>query len=122
MTAPHVAKAHLEKAEEFLEAAKFCYDLDLWDAAASNAVSAAINASDALILQHGAAPPRGQDHAQAVTVLRRVVDADASRQLHRALSHKNRAQYDSVRSTASQADEAIRVAGRLVDKAKGGQN
>lgn len=117
MTAAMI-ELHLAKAMEFLQAAQFCFDLELWDAAASNAVSAAINASDALILKGGGTVPRGQDHSEAATVLKRVVDAETARQLKRVLSHKNRAQYGSARSTVAQADEAIRMADRLVDKAK----
>jgi uncharacterized protein (UPF0332 family) len=120
VTAAAVTKAHLAKAEEFLQGAQFCFDLELWDAAASNAVSAAINASDVLILRGGGAPPSGQDHAQASVVLRRMGYADEANQLNRALRHKKRAQYDSARSTATHADEAIRMAERLVDKAKDG--
>jgi hypothetical protein len=43
------ARAHLAKAQEFLAAAEFTLDLDLFNAATSSAVSSGINSKDAIV-------------------------------------------------------------------------
>ena len=48
MTALDNARAHLTKAQEFLEAAELTNDLLLFNAAASNAVTSGINSKDAI--------------------------------------------------------------------------
>jgi uncharacterized protein (UPF0332 family) len=51
VTALSEARAHLRKAKEFLTAAEFSLDLDLFNAATSNAVTSGINAKDAICLR-----------------------------------------------------------------------
>jgi hypothetical protein len=46
MTALSDAAAHLAKAREFLEAAELTHDLELHNAATSNAVTSGINSKD----------------------------------------------------------------------------
>jgi uncharacterized protein (UPF0332 family) len=111
--------AKLAKAEEFLSMAEIAHELGAFDAATSLAVSAAISASDSIIVASGGVVPSGQDHSQAVTILRRVADQQTSRHLVRALGLKNKAQYDLQRCTQSDADDAIRAADRLLSKSKG---
>ena len=50
MSALDEARAHLAKAREFLEAAELTNDLQLFNAAASNAVTSGINSKDAICL------------------------------------------------------------------------
>ena len=101
--------------------AELSLDADAYDAATSLAVSAAINAADALVLLAGEVPPRGMDHSQATTVLRKTVGGDASRQLAKALSRKSKAQYDLKRCTKVDAEDTIKAASRLLTKSKGQQ-
>lgn len=70
MTARDDAAAHLAKAQEFLEAAKASLDLDLYNAAASNAVTAGINAKDAICLIITGVSKKSDDHPRAVEELR----------------------------------------------------
>ena len=51
MTALADARSHLAKAREFLEAARSSHEQDMFNAAASNAVIAGINAKDAICLR-----------------------------------------------------------------------
>ena len=50
MTALELARLHLSKAEEFLEAAETNLDQKLYNAATSDAIISAINAKDAICL------------------------------------------------------------------------
>ncbi|WP_456285852.1 HEPN domain-containing protein [Microbacterium sp. JZ70] len=109
----------LDKADEFLLMAELALETDSFDAAVSLAVSASINASDALIMRTGGAIPRGPAHDTAVTTLRRLVDRHASQQLARALNFKNKSQYDLKRCTRADAEEVLRAAERLISKGKG---
>jgi uncharacterized protein (UPF0332 family) len=105
----------LEKAEEFLLAAQLMEEeVQAHDAATSLAVSAAINASDAIILAYGRSYPRSTDHNRAVTILRNVAGSSSSRQLANALALKNRAQYDLSRCSPANARTAISAAERLI--------
>lgn len=118
--APNPAVAlKIAKAEEFLLSGELALEIDAFDSATSLAVSAAINASDALIIAAGQPLPRGRDHGQAVTILRHASDLPTSRQLGRALQLKNKAQYDLNRCTRADAEDAIKVAERLIAKARG---
>lgn len=111
--------AKVAKAEEFLLMAEIAIDLNAYDAAVSLAVSAAINASDAMILAAGGVVPSGQEHATAARTLGRLAGSDAANQLNRALSLKSRAQYEIRRCTATDAAKAQQAAERLVNKSKG---
>lgn len=63
------AHAHLAKAQEFLAAAEFTLDLDLFNAATSSAVSSGINSKDAICLRLTGVSRKTDDHAQAVAEL-----------------------------------------------------
>lgn len=107
--------AKCQKAEEFALVAEFAFDGESYDAAVSLAVSAAINAGDALCVAHLGFFPSGQDHAQAPRVLRDAGFARASRQLGRALAVKWKAQYSSTRCTRNDAALALENAKRLIN-------
>jgi hypothetical protein len=69
--------AKLEKAAEFLMMAEFAFDGGCYDAAVSLAVSAGINASDALCLDRLGLLPSNQEHAEAARVLSKARPAGA---------------------------------------------
>lgn len=113
-----VTRAKIAKAEQFLEAALLMEEYELYDASVSLAVSAAINASDALIYDATQSLPSGSDHSAAVGLLRRSVDRQSSIHLSRALSFKNPAQYSINRCSLSDSQSALKCAIRLVEKSK----
>lgn len=78
MTALDDARAHLANAEEFLEAAQFSVDLDLFSAATSNAVLAGINAKDAICLRLTGTTNKTDNHNMAVAELKASGPADAA--------------------------------------------
>ncbi len=110
--------AKLAKAEEFLEVAKLVVD-SAHDAATSLAVSAAINASDVILIRAtGTAPTGAGAHAEAVKSLSRAGFPTAAKQLSRQLHYKNPAQYLARRLMRSEADQAITRAERLIEQAR----
>lgn len=119
MTWTASVRAKVTKADQFLAAAECMRTFDAYDATVSLAVSAAINASDAIILDRTDQMPSGNDHEQAVTMLRKATDRDTSTQLQFVLGLKNKAQYAVQGCTATEADAAIKRAVRLVNKSKG---
>ncbi|MDX2972869.1 hypothetical protein PWY87_35305 [Kribbella solani] len=65
MTAIDEARAHLAKAREFLEAAELTNDLQLYNAAASNAVTSGVNSKDAICLALTGRTRKADNHAEA---------------------------------------------------------
>lgn len=112
-----VALAKVSKSEEFLLVASFAFEGGTYDAAASLAVSAAINASDALCAMRGRVPS-GRDHQDAVQSLRRNGFQQASNILARVLAIKQKSQYSARRVSRSEADDAVKRAERLLELAK----
>lgn len=119
MTANDIVRAKVAKAKDFLAAAEIMRELDAYDAAVSLAVSAAIHASDALVLDFSGIMPSGQDHHSAIALLKSATDRDTGRQLDYVLNLKSKAQYAVQRCTASEAAEVLKRAKRLVEKSKG---
>lgn len=70
MKALDAARAHLTKAQEFLEAAELTNDLDLFNAAASNAVTSGINSKDAICLALTGRTRKADNHTEAVTEMK----------------------------------------------------
>lgn len=89
-----------------------------FDAAVSLAVSAGINASDALILHATGSIPTGSGHEEAVRLLRRAGHSTAASQLQRLLSVKSVAQYSARRCSSEEADQALQRGERLIDLAR----
>ena len=120
MTALSEARAHLRKAREYLEAAELSLDLELFNAATSSAVSAGINAKDAICLVLTGRTGKTENHQHAVRELR-----DAGPQ-GRALEHtfqrllglKSVAQYQSADVSPANARRAVEWAERMVEAAK----
>lgn len=114
------ARAHLAKAREFLEAAQLNHELDLFDAATSNAVTSGINSKDAICLQLTGRTGRTDNHEDAAGELAR--SGPGGRQLaptlRRLLKLKTRAQYLTAPTAASDAVRAIDWATRLLEGAQ----
>lgn len=120
MSASEDARAHLAKAHEFLEAARFNLDLKLVSAATSAAVLAGINAKDAVCLRLTGATHKSDNHAAAVAELKAAGPAGAALvpTLTRLLKMKTRAQYQPAAVAAPDGTNAVRWATKLVDGAE----
>ena len=110
--------AKVEKAEEFLQMAEFAIDLSAWDAACSLLCTAAIHASDALIMSAGAVMQGRAEHNAAVAVLGRTVGKDAGSQLAFVLRYKAKSQYEARRCSRVEAAECLKRVTRLVERAR----
>lgn len=115
------AAGHLDKAREFLAAAESALQNRWCNAAASSAVTAGINAKDALCLAVVGRTAAAVDHRQAVAELRELgpVGREAVAALDRLLGMKDRAQYDRRSVTVEDARAAVRRAATLVQVAEG---
>lgn len=120
------ARAHLLKAREFLEAAEFLLDLELFNAVTSNAVTSAINAKDAICLALTGTTGKTDNHADAVDELRKAGSAHKSAAattkqlatvLGRVLRLKNKSQYQTIDIARTDAAKAVEWAQKLVDGA-----
>lgn len=89
------------------------------NAAASNAVTAGINAKDALCYALAGRSAAADDHKSAVAELRALGPAarEAAAALDRLLGMKDRAQYDRRSVTSTDAQAAVRRAETLVEAA-----
>src|SRR5919107_2534743 len=92
------ARNRLAQARRFLEAADLYNgdeDPPAANVSATNAVMAAIAASDAACCAYFGEHPQGESHAEAPALLRRIPDGGvaASQALRRAVALKNKAQY-----------------------------
>lgn len=113
------ARQHLAKATEFLDAAELALDTDLFSAATGSAVTAGINAKDAICLGLTGRTGKGQDHRTAVPELRSAGPAGAAvaTDLDRLLRLKTKAQYHHEAVSAQDARKAVAWAQRLVSAA-----
>ena len=120
MSALRDAKAHLTKAEEFYEAASLSMDLDLFNAATSNAVTSGINSKDAICLKLTGTTGKSDNHAAAVGELRKAgkAGAEVAADLQRLLGAKTKSQYRAVGVAKKDAENAIRWARNLLDTAQ----
>lgn len=116
-----LAKDHLAKAMEFLEAAQVNDEYELFSAAVSNAVTSGINAKDAICLKLTGRTGRADDHAAAAAELKASgpVGAALAPTLRRLLGMKPKAQYQSKKMTGRESASAVSWAQRLYDGAEG---
>lgn len=114
------ARAHLAKAREFLEAAELTLEMELFNAATSSAVTAGINAKDAICLKVSGRSGKSDRHADAIAELTAV--GPAGKQLapsfRRLLKLKGGSQYLSSSVAASDAVRAVGWASRMVEGAE----
>ena len=120
MTALDEARAHLAKAREFLEAADLTNDLQLYNAAASNAVTSGINSKDAICLTLTGRTKKSDNHAEAIAELKGAGSAgrDSSATLSRLLRLKSKSQYQAASVSAADAAKSIDWATRLFETAR----
>lgn len=112
---PAVTAGRLAKAEEFFEAASAVDTLvEGHDPAATLYIHAGIAASDVLCCRALGRHAQGQDHAEAVALLRSV-DRTAANHLATLLKNKTRAGYGSRPLPAGAHRQIQRAATHLID-------
>ena len=119
------ARGRLLKAEQFLESAETVRELaddesDVGDAVVTMCVHAGIAAADVLCCIALGVHAQGEDHAEAVGLVRRVhPDGDEmSKALRMLLGMKTKAGYSSRSVNADDRKRALRAAERLVTAAR----
>lgn len=114
------ARAYVSKAEEYLSAAKAELDADRSIAATSLAIHAGINAADAVSGMRLGQRAAGQDHDDALVLLRTAgPDGTAvAKELGRLLPMKTRAEYEPDDIPKSDAAKAVEHARRIVEVAR----
>jgi uncharacterized protein (UPF0332 family) len=120
MTALDEARAHLTKAREFLEAAELTNDLELFNAAASNAVTSGINSKDAICLTLTGRTRKADNHTEAVAELKSAGPAgrEISSTFSRLLRLKSKSQYQAESICAADASKSVDWATRLLESAQ----
>jgi hypothetical protein len=110
----------LNKAQEFLDAARTALEAGWHNAAASSAVTAGINAKDALCFGTVGRSAASDDHRSAVAELRAIgsTGKEPAIALDRLLGLKDRAQYDRRSVSLTEAQAAVRRASGLVEVAR----
>jgi hypothetical protein len=113
------AASRLAQARGFLDAAEL-YEGEEPNVAASNAVLAAIAASDAACCAALGYHAVGESHDEAVDLLRSVVPGgpEAATALRRALAVKTKAQYGLGSVSGRDRDTALRQARKLIEIAE----
>ena len=120
MSALTSAQAHPAKAREFLEAAEVNRELQLYNAATSNAVTSGINSKDAICLTLTGRTDKGDNHDEARAELRDAGPSGRALEptLGRLLRLKPKAQHQQASVAGSDADKAVEWATRLFDGAQ----
>ncbi|MGH9277504.1 MAG: HEPN domain-containing protein [Acidimicrobiales bacterium] len=110
------ARAYVNKAEEYLAAASSELDAGRAIAATSLAIHAGINAADAVTGMRLGQRPAGQDHDEALVLLRTAGPdgTTVAKELARLLPMKTRAEYDPDDIPKSDASRAVERARRIV--------
>lgn len=105
------------KATEFQKMAEVALTGGCYDCAASLAVSAGVNAIDALCLHVFGRYSKAQGHEDAVVLVSKagVTGRTAATPFRRLLSIKNKSQYLNARCSAQEATEAVKRASRILD-------
>lgn len=114
------AQLHLAKAEEFLTAAEVSRDLELFNAATSDAVVSGINSKDALCLKLTGKTVKSDNHTAAVAELKKAGPAGAklAPTLQRLLKLKTRSQYQTMTIARQDATVAVDWARNLYEGAR----
>ena len=114
------ARAYVSKAEEYLSAASSELDAGRVIAATSLAIHAGINAADAVTGIRLGQRAAGQDHDEALVLLRTAgPDGTAvAKELARLLPMKTRAEYEPDNIPRSDATKAVERARRIVEVAR----
>jgi len=120
VTALRAAKEHLAKAREFLQAAELSHDLDLYNAAASNAVTSGINSKDAICLAATGHAEKNDSHSQAIAELKKSgrVGNGLATPFSRLLKLKPKVQYQSESISSTDAAKAVDWAAKILEGAR----
>lgn len=120
MSALDDARAHLDKAREFLEAAAVNQELELYNAATSNAVTSGINSKDAICLTLTGLTNKADNHDEARAEIRGAGPAGRALEptFHRLLKLKPKSQYRLTSVSASDTAKAVEWATRMLDVAQ----
>lgn len=120
MSALRDARAHLAKAQEFFDAAELTLDLDLYNAATSNAVTSGINSKDAICLKLTGKTGKTESHADAVRELKQAGKdgAEVAPKFQRLLSSKTKSQYQTSSVARREAELSIGRAKSLLEVAQ----
>ncbi|MGH9024472.1 MAG: HEPN domain-containing protein [Acidimicrobiia bacterium] len=114
------AQAYVSKAGEYLSAATSELDADRPIAATSLAIHAGINAADGVTGMRLGQRAAGQDHEEALVLLRTAgPDGTAvAKELARLLPMKTRAEYEPNEVSRADASKAVEHARRIVEVAR----
>ncbi|MEA2023183.1 MAG: DNA-binding protein [Actinomycetota bacterium] len=120
MSAHRDAHLHLNKAREFLEAAEGNHARDLYNVAASAAVTSGINSKDAVCLATKGVTGKSDSHTGAVGELRQSgpTGVAMASTFNRLLGVKVRAQYQTRAITAKGSRGAVTWAARMYEAAQ----
>lgn len=116
-------RGRLSKARQFYKAAELILEFaddedEVGDAFVTLCIHAGIAAADAICCRDLGHHAQGQDHDEAVELLRRVADGEAlAKALRALLDMKTRAGYSHETVSAEQRTRAGRRARQLVDEA-----
>lgn len=117
-----VRSGRLEKAKQFLLAAQLIKDFadegEVADAYVTLCVHAGIAAADVICCARVGRYARGDDHSEAVALLRKAGASDAAKRLGVLLSLKTKAGYTYIPSTKADVTKAARAAAELVAAAE----
>ena len=118
------ARLYLDKADQFVEQARFGLDGGRNDAALLDAIHAAISGTDAVTIALAGVRSSDPDHQRAADLLEEVAGSapevrERARQLRALLARKNTVEYESRKASAREARDGVERAGRIVDWAKG---
>lgn len=122
--ARNIAKAFLQKAEEYVASAEDNLDLERYTPASGDAIHAGISAKDAILTALTGATNKGQSHAAATRELRQALASrseasTADRALRELLGAKADVEYRTTPVTRAKAEPLVRRARTLVDLATG---
>ncbi len=110
---------YLKKAEECFQSAKEACAAGRWNSAVISCIHSAISASDALLVFFKEMRSTGESHEDVIAMLRTLeFDKDEinskTRQLHRLLQIKNKAEYEEKLMSQHDAEDALRDAERFL--------
>jgi HEPN domain-containing protein len=113
------ARLYLEKAKQFATEGRSAFEAGRQDAALLAAVHAAISAGDAITAALAGQRSAESDHQRAVDFLEAVVGSEEEagqhiRQIRMLLAKKNVVEYESRRTTQTEAVEGVARAERVV--------
>jgi S-adenosylhomocysteine hydrolase len=110
----------MAKAQQFLEEAQLAVKSARHDAAMLNSVHAAISATDAITVVLSGRRSADADHQRAADLLEEIAGSSESmttsvKQLRALLGRKNQVEYESRRTKANEASDAVARAQRFVE-------